>query len=238
MRSDGSEGSARLTKQSFVASAVCLAVFVGRASSLGAQAPCAAHVDLGVHYRWQQKTDLSAVDRAPIRTTSVAQMLTWRAPGLSANDSSWCAERSGRERRVYHLTGWARRYKIESGAGDGDWHIELTGSKAGDIMRCIVVEIPPAASVDSIYWKARQDFLRVITLAGSTVNAGGDILPPVRVTVTGLAFFDGEHRGAEGTDKPPSGHGRCNSATSALWEIHPVYRIGAPLRSIRDTTLR
>ena len=51
-------------------------------------------------------------------------------------------------------------------------------------------------------------------------------MPAARVKVTGLAFFDGEHRGAGG--KPPHQHGRCNSKTAALWEIHPVYAVGAP----------
>jgi len=51
-------------------------------------------------------------------------------------------------------------------------------------------------------------------------------VPAARVKVTGLAFFDGEHRGAGG--KPPHQHGRCNSKTAALWEIHPVYAVGAP----------
>jgi len=154
-------------------------------------------------------------------------MLTWASPDIWASNPNWCKARNAREQRVYRVTAWVRRYKIQNGSGDGDWHIELTGSKTGSVTNCIVVEIPPA-DLDSAFWYARQDFLRVITDAGSKANNSGDILPPARVTFTGLAFFDGEHRGAQGTNNPPHQHGRCNSKTSALWEIHPVYSVSAP----------
>jgi hypothetical protein len=91
--------------------------------------------------------------------------------------------------------------------------------------KLIVIEIPPD-TLNPAYFQARQDFLATITNAGSTINSSGDVKPPVRVKVTGLAFFDGQHRGA-GT-KPPHQHGRCNSKTSALWEIHPVYAVNSP----------
>jgi hypothetical protein len=193
----------------------------GVSSAVGAQAHC------DVHYRWQQKIDLSSLSAMPFGTTTVAQMLTWSAPTIGSTDASWCTARNARERRVYQVTAWARRYKVQNGNGDHDWHIELTGSKAGDVLKCIVVEIPPA-DLDSAYWYARQDLLRIIGTAGSVVTSSGDFVPAVRVTVTGLAFFDGEHRGAEGTSNPPSRHGRCNSKVSALWEIHPVYSVRAP----------
>jgi hypothetical protein len=44
-----------------------------------------------------------------------------------------------------------------------------------------------------------------------------------------LAFFDGQHRrGGRRSDRIDGGHGRCNSSVRALWEIHPIYRIGSP----------
>jgi hypothetical protein len=153
-------------------------------------------------------------------------MLGWTSPAFTAAETYWCQQRNTREQTVYQLTAWARRLKVQNGAtGDGDWHIELTASKTSPVTNCIVIEIPPDTLSPS-YFQARQDFLATITNAGSTINGSGDVKPPVRVKVAGLTFFDGEHRGAG--SNPPHQHGRCNSKTSALWEIHPVYTVSAP----------
>jgi hypothetical protein len=186
--------------------------------------PASAQTHCDVHYRWQQKIDTAHFADTSI-TTSVSKMLNWGSPPFTAAAIYWCEPRNPREQTVYSVTAWARRLKVQSGTGDHDWHIELTGSKTSDVKKCIVIEIPPP-DLDSAYFQAGQDFLAVITDAGSTIKGTGDIAPPVRVTVTGLAFFDGEHRGAGGN--PPHQHGRCNSKTSALWEIHPVYTVSAP----------
>lgn len=177
------------------------------------------------HYRWPAKIDEAHLGERPTHTT-VGEMLRWPAPEFTAADAFWCQTRNAREQQVYELTAWARRLKVESDAdGDGDWHIELTGTKAGDVVNCIVVEIPPA-KLNASYSRARQALLERISDAGATVGPNGDVSPPVHVRVTGLAFFDGEHRGV-GTN-PPNNHGRCNSTVNALWEIHPVYWIGSP----------
>jgi hypothetical protein len=42
----------------------------------------------------------------------------------------WCQPRNTHEQTVFQHTAWARRLKVQNGAtGDGDWQIELTGSK-------------------------------------------------------------------------------------------------------------
>jgi hypothetical protein len=96
--------------------------------------------------------------------------------------------------------------------------------KHGNVTNCIVIEIPPA-KLNHAYFTARQEFLKAIGDAGAKIAQNGDVSPPVRIRVTGLPFFDGEHRGAG--SNPPHQHGRCNSTVNALWEIHPVYSIGA-----------
>jgi hypothetical protein len=127
---------------------------------------------------------------------------------------------------VFAVTGWARSWHVEKApSGDLDWHIELTQSASSKRTKCVVVEIPDP-QFGPIYQKARQDFLDLIT--HSTINKKKQIIPAVRMTVTGPAFFDGQHRGARGTSNPPSGHGNCNSSASALWEIHPIYAVSAP----------
>jgi hypothetical protein len=88
-----------------------------------------------------------------------------------------------------------------------------------------VVEIPDS-TFGASYEQARTDFLA--RLGGATPNASGDYPTPIKMRFIGAAFFDGFHRGKQGTTNPPSGHGRCNSSTSALWEIHPVYWVRQP----------
>ena len=92
---------------------------------------------------------------------------------------------------------------------------------------CIVIEIP-AASEGSQYQNVRDQFAALASAAGATIAANGDLSKPVRVKVVGPAFFDGEHRGAQGTSNPPHQHGRCNRDSRSLWEIHPVYGMFSP----------
>lgn len=139
-----------------------------------------------------------------------------------------CTERSARERNVYEITGWVRTWKIEKGTadkpGDLDWHVELTQGDTTDPLDCIVVEIPdPRYGV--VFDSARHDFL--VLLGASKPKKNGTVDPPVRLTFVGAAFFDGQHRGGKKSNRPPEGHGHCNSSTSALWELHPVYAVHA-----------
>ena len=125
----------------------------------------------------------------------------------------------------YTLSGWIRRRKAES---DGDWHIELTSSKTGAVVdNCIVIEIPPPAD-GAQYQNALDQFTALVAAAGATIASNGDLSTPVKVKIVGAAFFDGEHRGAQGTSNPPHAHGRCNRDSRSLWEIHPVYGVFAP----------
>jgi hypothetical protein len=90
-------------------------------------------------------------------------MLSWSSPAFTAAETYWCQQRNTREQTVYQLTAWARRLKLQNGpTGDGDWHIELTGSKTSAIAKCIVIEIPPD-TLSPAYFQARQDFLATIT---------------------------------------------------------------------------
>jgi hypothetical protein len=201
--------------------------FIGSAAALFlfTAAPLRAQTHCDVHYRWQEKIDATHLAGTPT-TSSVSQIFRWASPSFTAAETYWCQPRNTREQTVYQLTAWTRRLKLQnSPTGDHDWHIELTGSKNSNVKTCIVIEIPPG-NLNPAYSKAGQDFLAIITNAGSTINSNGDVVPAVRLKVTGLAFFDGEHRGTG--SNPPHQHGRCNSKTGALWEIHPVYAISAP----------
>ncbi len=179
------------------------------------------------HYRWTVKTTLAQQGAASTAATP-STMLKWapldlNRPAVGAHD---CTPRADRELTVYAVTGWARSWHLEKGPkGDLDWHVELTQTAKTDSSKCVVVEIPDP-QYGAIFGTARQDFLDLIV--NSTINPKKQIVPPVRVTVVGPAFFDAQHRGAKGTAKPPSSHGNCNSSSSALWEIHPVYEVRHP----------
>jgi|SRR5882672_5080246 len=197
-------------------------------AALAALATSAAHAQTCTdpHYRWTVKTTVAHEGDASTAATPSA-MLTWTPlelyhPAPQAHD---CTPRADRELTVFAVTGWARAWKIEKAPGDLDWHIELTQGSKTKSTRCIVVEIPDP-QYGAVFATARHDFLDLIV--NSTINSKKQIVPPVRLTVVGLAFFDGQHRGAKGSGNPPSGHGHCNASDRALWEIHPVYDVSQP----------
>jgi hypothetical protein len=173
------------------------------------------------HYRWSEKTDDSLASTIPVRT-SIADMLNrWAVPGFTSEAKYKCADRAGRELRVYSLLGWVRR--VKTGESDGDWHLELTARQDSPVDSCIVVEIPPP-DLSGNYAVARQD-LQAMANWGSN----GDVSPPVRLRIIGAAFFDGEHRGGPTRrDRTDGAHGRCNASARALWELHPVYWVKQP----------
>ena len=153
---------------------ILTALFLLIAAPVGAQTHC------DVHYRWQEKIDATHI-AGTVASTTVSQMLTWSSPAFTAAETYWCQVRNTREQTVYQLTAWARRLKVQNGAtGDGDWHIELTGSKTSAVTNCIVIEIPPD-TLNPVYFQARQNFLATITDAGSIIKSTGDVVPAVRV---------------------------------------------------------
>ena len=132
--------------------------------------------------------------------------------------------RPSRELAAYTVRGWVRR--LETSKDDGDWHIELTDRRDAPRDSCIVAEIPPPEFGD-VYRQARADL--AVVLRGRKRSKSGTLARPVEVQIVGAAFFDGNHRSRRrrrDTIDPP--HGRCNASVSALWEIHPVYRVTGP----------
>ncbi len=174
------------------------------------------------HYRWTQKVDTSGI-AVPPQSTSVATILaSWAPPLLGSRDA--CAPRDERELRAYSLVAWVRR--VDKYKDDDDWHLELTDRADSPADSCIVAEIPhPRYSPRYELARSALDSL----IAGHRLGKGGILRRPVRARVTGMAFFDGQHRrGGRRSERIDGGHGRCNASVRALWEIHPVYRIGSP----------
>jgi hypothetical protein len=172
------------------------------------------------HYRWTEKVDESLASIAAVKSY-VSTILKWPLVEFTSQAKYKCAERIGRELKVYSVTGWVRR--VKTGETDGDWHIELTSRQNTPVDSCMVVEIPPP-SLSGNYAQARQDLDRKVSWASN-----GDVSPPVKLRFIGAAFFDGEHRGgAANRDKTDGAHGRCNSSAKALWELHPIYWVLDP----------
>ena len=171
------------------------------------------------HYRWPAKTSTALLDSPP-RSTSVRTMLTWPAPPIGRSSRFWCAPRSAPENQVVSVVGWVRR--VDKTKDDGDWHIELTQRRDDPVEACIVAEIPPA-ELHAAFREARgalDSALRTVR-----VTRHGHLTDPIRLRLIGATFFDGEHLPGKSKVRP---HGRCNASVSALWEIHPVYRIERP----------
>ena len=125
------------------------------------------------------------------------------------------------------VTGWVRRMRLHE--SDGDWHIELTEAATTPVTSCIIAEIP-AEAYGVIYGRARGALAALVDT--TQLSPSGDVDPPVRVQLTGAAFYDGYHQkqSAGGGASHPVQHGRCNSSLRALWEVHPAYRAAAPGR--------
>jgi len=184
--------------------------------------PLRAQVCGEPHYRWTQKVDTSGVAVPPEPTSVSAMLATWAPPLLGSRDD--CAPRADRELRTYSLLAWVRR--VDKYKDDDDWHLELTDRADSPVDSCIVAEIPhPRYSPRYALARSALDSL----IVAHRVGKGGMLRRPVRARVTGLAFFDGQHRrGGRRSERIDGGHGRCNASVQALWEIHPVYRIGSP----------
>lgn len=175
------------------------------------------------HYRWSVKTTTQLFKQTPTPTTIPEILTTWPVPEIYGITDK-CKIRQGNETKTFILTGWVHRRKQETGpTGDGDWHLELTAQKTDTVPNnCIVVEIPDPKY--GVMFKAARDSFMIKT-KHVKIDNHGDLSTPIQITVAGPAFFDGEHRGARSTNNPPRAHGRCNSVSQALWEIHPVYLI-------------
>ena len=175
------------------------------------------------HYRWSEKVDAALASRLATPAL-ISQILTgWAPRSLTSKDA--CAPRAGREDSVVAATGWVRRMRLHE--SDGDWHIELTEAATTPVTSCIIAEIP-AETYGVIYRRARGELASLVDT--TQLSPTGDVDPPVRVRLTGAAFYDGYHQQQPtgGGASHPIRQGRCNSSLRALWEIHPVYQAAAP----------
>jgi hypothetical protein len=67
--------------------------------------------------------DASLADIPAVRAYVTTMLKRWTVPELTAQAKVKCADRAGRELRVYSVTAWVGR--VKTAGADGDWHIEL-----------------------------------------------------------------------------------------------------------------
>src|SRR3989449_7011777 len=175
------------------------------------------------HYRWSEKVD-TALESRPATPALISEALTaWVPRSLTSKDP--CAPRAGREDSVFVVTGWVRRLRLHE--SDGDWHIELTEAATTPVTSCIIAEIP-AETYGVIYRRARGALAALVDT--TQLSASGDVDPPVRVQLTGAAFYDGYHQKQPtgGGASHPLHHGRCHPPPPPPWGGHPGYQAARP----------
>jgi hypothetical protein len=187
---------------------------------------CFPTTELSRQYRTRMKHRPPAATAPTVST--VPALVAW-APPPGVEDPrlrETDAPIDPRETQVLVVEGDLWRVKLED--NDCDLHLELTAPGAGPSAPRLVAEVPAGA-----LWESAR--AAVVALLGRGVLARGDrveLSQPVRVRLTGLAFWDGAHwcrrDGARGC-----GHG--TPAVATLWELHPVWRVeplgGSPLPS-------
>ena len=142
-------------------------------------------------------------DLAPIDVT-VQEILHWHEGHMPVAT----APRTGPELQIYRI----RRAYVQAAFlrdGDCDFDIEISGEPGKDAPR-MVVETPGMRE----FCLARRDFIAGLRRNGITLtNWATELVEPVPVEVTGLAFRDQWH---------PFWIPRASSRVETLWELHPA----------------
>ena len=176
---------------------------------------------VGCHaeYRWDVKTDDEDAPQSVSNNISPSDIGAWHGPGgIFTKDTA----RKGKEKKWYALTGRVTLVKQEP---DGDLHIQLVDDGAQDDDVNVVVEVPfgePWCDIrKEVFSWTSQTF---------PFRTGGKKLTlqkhPV-ITVTGKAFYDAIHGGADTSKNRRAVPNNAASTTKqvTIWEIHPVMKL-------------
>lgn len=182
--------------------------------------------------RWSIKTSVPAgADLKTPRNVAIGRLIALAdAPGVTSQDSRFTTMRIPgaldglHEGDVIQTRGYVH---VVAQDDDGDYHIQMTGSRTSG-NNCLIVELPLGKAafekdpkLRSIAVKLRA-FLRDTLLhkPGKEFGAGGNwIGGRAYMAVTGQLFFDDWHVGGEPRGKSPNGH---KGKAATLWEIHPI----------------
>lgn len=156
-----------------------------------------------------------------VSNITVSDLFNWNLPADIANPKVRNSKKpiDPHEEKAFTLTGDLWRVKFEM--NDCDFHLELTkpGGDAND--NRIIVEIP-ARDFATDARTAILDKRAEMKSAKLMKKNGSDFKKPVRVTLTGVGFFDATHWTKK---KPKVGHGHGTKFVKTLWELHPVFNV-------------
>ncbi len=134
------------------------------------------------------------------QTITVAEILGWP----QGPDPAFDAPRTGRELQEFVIPqAWLQFAWVNP--GDCDIHFEISDVQDKTAPR-MIVETP----VDGEYCSARQNIVQQLGAHGFILNTNsGEINPPLKAQVVGLAFQD-------------SNHPRGTQFVATVWELHPA----------------
>lgn len=174
--------------------------------------------------------------------TTIPEVLNWQQPaGLSSRVVRASNKAiDDRENEVYVIEGNLWRVGLEG--NDCDLHLELSDAGKGKSADRVIVEIPQE------YASTRDELLALLPerersrITNARPNSKGNYRPvnlrsPLRIRVTGYAFYDAYHYSAKWQTSKPGrcnfspeqlhqrgkNHGTCNVGT--IWELHPVWKV-------------
>ncbi|MGA8144235.1 MAG: hypothetical protein WB987_10135 [Candidatus Acidiferrales bacterium] len=154
------------------------------------------------------------------KNATVSQVLSWAAPPDIANVKTRRSNQSidPREDQGFTIDGDLWRVIVED--NDCDFHLELATPGQPKTASRIIVEVPQGDA----FLAARKLLLEELTANGYELSVGKSITldEPLRVTVTGFAFYDAAHYSKK---NPKKGHSHGTAFVGTLWELHPVWNI-------------
>ena len=163
-------------------------------------------------YRWDVKTDKATVP-AEVADVTPSKIGEWDGPG---GKFGYNTPRIPEEERWYRVTGKVTLVRAEP---DGDLHIQMVDADANGDAVNIVVEIPNGSK----WCEIRKTVFGWTNVKFPRKNGELKLIKEPVITVTGKAFYDGQH-----SDKKKTSNRRKDSARgkpTTVWEIHPVMEL-------------
>src|SRR5258708_14158066 len=123
------------------------------------------------------------------------------------------------EEKAFTLSGDLWRVKLED--NDCDLHLEVAATGGSDTDSRVIVEVPQENQT------LHNQLIRPIKDPGRADLAAKpqlDFTTALPITVTGLAFVDATHWNK---DQPKKGKSHGTQFVATLWELHPVFGLGA-----------
>ncbi len=201
----------------------CILLLAWAATTHGQDVACTSTVPLARQHRTNVKHRAPGPAETQVQRARIAQVLVWAAPTNMDTPKSRKIDQPfpPRELKLYTTEGDLWRAKIED--NDCDFHLEVTAHGGTKTASRIIVEIPQGDP----FLPAREKLIETLAANGYEISHTKpiDLEEPLRVIVTGFAFYDSAHWS---TKNPKKGHGHGTKYVGTLWELHPVWKIEFP----------